>query len=176
MLVSLNREVLARKYGRGNYTPFGKVTFPNQEEQRTLLSLLDEVDEVGLTSVPQSAFKSPLDLPGDYLLGLKKELPKKPLLLTRIAVNWDKEDKTPEISQASFLKHVLQAAYWIDAELIAYPEMHGQPRTLGDETPETALGVEGTERLALAYWRDTLQWKRVSKLTAAAAELEQKLP
>lgn len=172
VLISLNREVLARRYGRGSYTPFGRVVFPNAENQRAILSLLDQVDEIGLTSLPQSAFTSPLEIPGDYLLGLKYELPQKPLLLTRLAVTWEKSDRTPEITQASFLKHVLQATYWINAELVAYPELIGPKQPAGDEKPDVVLGVAGEPRLALAYWRDTLQWKRVSQLSAPAAQFD----
>ena len=176
MLISFNCEVLARRYGRGNYSPFGKVVFANQEEQKALISLFDEVEAVGLTSIPQSAFKLPAEIPGDYLLGLKATLPKKPLLLTRLAMRWDESDKTPEATQASYLKHVLQSPYWINAELVAYPELVVAKAAPGEKPAEMALRVESQERLALAYWRDSLQWKRVSRLTAAAAELDERLP
>lgn len=176
VLISLNREVLARRYGRGAYAPFGKVAFLNREEQGQLLSLLDEVDEIGLTSVPQSAFRSPVEIPGDYLLGLQGVLPpKKPILLTRLAVQWDDTDKRTEVTQASYLKHLIQTAYWINAEWVAYPELLGAKRGAGDRSADLALRVDQQDRIALLYWRDTLRWKRVSRLTAIAADFNSQL-
>lgn len=172
-LISFNRELLARRYGEGKYLPFGKLVLLKKEEQLQLLTLLADVDEVGLTTAPQSVFNSPLEFPGDYFLSLQAVLPKKPVLLTRLAMHWDETDKTPEVTQAAYLKRVIQTAYWINAELIAYPELLAAKRTAGDKMPDVALRVDKQDRLALAYWRDTLQWKRVTRLTAAAADLEQ---
>lgn len=172
VLVSLNREVLARRYGRGKYLPFGKLAFLNREGQAQLLAILDEVDEIGLTSLPQSAFNSPMEILGDYLLGLKAMLPQKPILLTRLAMQWDETEKTPEVTQASYLKHLIQTAYWLNAELVAYPDLQGEKRAAGEKEPDLALRVGMQDRLAAAYWRDTLQWKRVSRLTASAADFE----
>jgi outer membrane protein assembly factor BamB len=173
VLISLNREVLARRYGQGNFSPFGKLGFLNRDEQAQLMSLLDEVDEVGLTSIPQSAFRSPLEIPGDYLLSLKAVLPaKKPLLITQLAIRYEEKEKNSETSQASYLRHLFQTAYWLNYELVAYPDLLGSKRPSGDKTPDLALRVEGQDRLAAAYWRDALQWKRVDRLTAAAADLD----
>jgi hypothetical protein len=44
----------------------------------------------------------------------------------------------------------------------------------GDKTPNVALRVvDDKDRLGLAYWQDTLQWKRVTRLTPGLAELDQ---
>lgn len=172
VLVSFNRELLARRYGQGSYLPFGKLPIPGEGEQGQLLNLLSGVDEVGLTSIPQSAFNSAAEIPGDYLLALKEVLPRhKPLLITRLAVRCDEADRAAEITQAVYLKHLFQIAYWLDAELMVYPELLGR-KPGGEKTPDVALRVDERERPALAYWRDTLQWKRVSRLTAVAADFK----
>jgi outer membrane protein assembly factor BamB len=170
VLVSFNREVMGG-YGRGSHLPFGRVVMPRKSQQAELLAVFEDVDEVGLTSCPQAAFAVPTEIPGDYFLALKPLFGKRPLLITSLNANLDPASKTPEVEQASYLRHLVQCCYWLDAKLVAYPEV-ARAETAKAPTADPALRAGDKERLGLAMWRNTLTWKRVARLSAAAANLD----
>jgi hypothetical protein len=164
-VLSLNCEVLTGRYGRAYYRPFGALTLKQRETAealKALAPLVALVDAVGLTSCPQSVFFKPEELPSDYLLSFKAAL-QKPVLLTRLAVTLDEREGRQQLAQAQFLKRLLQNCYWLDAALVAYPEW----RTDGEANSGAWLRAGEQDRLALAVWREVLQWKRVPKLSLA---------
>lgn len=163
VLVSLNWEMVNEKYGYGNWSLFGDVAPPRKAGLTRLQALLDAVDEVGFTSYPQSAFRAWTDMPPDYLLRIRDLLPEKPLLLTQVAARCEERLPTQgPIEQAVVLKRLIQAVYWLDARVVAYP-------TLVTEAKEhpTALRLGGRPRLGLMLWQDALRYKRVKRLSAA---------
>jgi hypothetical protein len=170
VLVSFNREVMGG-YGGGKYLPFGQMVLPRRNQQEELLTLFDTVDEVGLTSCPQSAFRTPTAIPGDYLLGVKPLFKGRPLLITGITAVYDPESKTAEVEQASYLRHLVQSCYWLKALLVAYPDV-ARPETATAPISDLALRAGDKDRLGLAMWRDTFTWRRVTQLSAAAANLD----
>ncbi len=163
VLVSLNVEVLAGLYGRAGYLPYGRFALPRQPDLAAARALADAVDAIGLSTCPQAAFAQPAQIPGDYLLALKAAIPGKPLLITRLLARGVPRGPRGALEQAAFLKRLFQVAYWLDAPLVAYPELRAAGA--GDER---ALFAGDQPRPALAVWRDVLAWKRVARLTAAA--------
>ncbi|MGV3724448.1 MAG: PQQ-binding-like beta-propeller repeat protein [Actinomycetota bacterium] len=170
-LMSFNVEVLRRTYGRGSLRPFGELTLPQDEVEAQLRLLLPEVDELGLASTPQAGFRTPEEIPGDYLLGLKRILPQKPIVVTRLTVHADATTRTGELQEAAFLKRLIQTAYWLDAPMVAYPDAVPANRPVAGAAP----GAEERPNLAQEVWRTTLAWKRVTRLSAPAADLD-KIP
>jgi hypothetical protein len=61
----------------------------------------------------------------------------------------------------AFLKHLAQACYWLDAKMVAYPDLITDAKESG-----LALRVRDQGRPALTVWEDVLSWKRVPRLTA----------
>jgi hypothetical protein len=165
VLVSFNAEVLSGRYGRGMYLPFGKLPAPRPEEREGLRSLIDQVDEVGLTSWPQAAHTRGLELPGDHLLAVRMALGDKPLLITKLAVWYDEQRPARAFEQTAFLKRFFQTCYWLDALVVAYPDL-----VTDAMSGELALRVGGQARPALAVWQDVLSWKRVERLSALEQE------
>jgi hypothetical protein len=162
--LSLNVECLTRRYGRKEYQLFGPVERSQMPAFAGLLPLIQEVEEVGLASRPQAAFGRAADLPGDYFLSLREALGKKPVLVTQLSVKVDEQVPSGEAEQAGFVKRLLQACYWLDAPLVAYPE--AVPPEKGNPF---ALKDGDQPRPALAVWRDTLAWKRVRRLSSELA-------
>ena len=162
VLVSLNVEVLTSRYGDGPWKPFA--TVPERKTDLPVLAkLLEEVDAVGLTSRPQSAFDSPVRIPGDYFLGLLPALARKPVLITRLEVRIT--GSTPRERQECrvMARRLLQLSYWMNAQLTVYPD-------LDVEGADRAGAVRRKdEALARSLWADVPHWKRVEALTASAA-------
>lgn len=194
-LISFNVEVLAGTYGRGSYFPYGKVDLPRAAERERLLLLAADVDAVGLTSCPQAALLRPAYLPADYLLPLKDNFRIQPLLLTRVTVTLEKPVVDPEPRQMEYLKRLLQASYWMNFQMVAYPDALAPPareepdagvlpaaftnekpaRKGARPAPEkpkvlrespTALRVGEYVRPAQIVWQEVLAWKRVESLTS----------
>jgi hypothetical protein len=170
VLVSFNREAMSGGYGRGSFLPFGRLVLPNHKERDRLLTLFEDVDEAGLTSWPQSAFNSPTEVPNDHFLALKPLFKGRPLPITSLNAVWNPAARQPEIEQASYLRHLTQCCYWLNAPLIAYPEALSALPPKASAAPDLALRSEDKDRLALTVWRATLGWKHVPRLTARAAE------
>lgn len=63
-----------------------------------------------------------------------------------------------------------QLAYWLEAELLVYPEVTGAP-VPGAGEEEAAEAPEMRPPPAAGLWADVPHWRRVEKLTAG-----QKLP
>jgi outer membrane protein assembly factor BamB len=165
VLVSLNGEVLAGTYGRGSYLPFGPLARLKQAKL-VLPPVVDTVDEVGLTTYPQSAYARGNEVPYDYLLRFREALGEKPLLISRLALQAEPPRAPAPVSQLLFLKRFFQSAYWIDAAVVAYPELFD-----GANAARVALVADGKPRPALQAWTDVLGWKRVKRLTLARKEL-----
>ena len=170
LLASFNAEVLRGTYGNGDDLPFGRLALPTEERRKAALDLWGLVDEIGLTTFPQSAFHMPADMPGDYLFALKPLIGDKHIVLTRIVTRLQKDTPEEQTRQASFLKHVVQATYWLDASLIAYPDAVSMTKPdPKSAVPDLALLNPAGDRLSAAVWRDTLSWKWVQRLSAPAA-------
>lgn len=160
-VASYNVEVLNGTYGRARYFPFGDVPVQPDAAVQRQLSLLAEVDEVGLTTYPQSGNIGAEQVQPGYLLQSAARLGSRPLLVTRIGVRADQAGPTGLVNQAKFLKRVNRALYWLNAQVVAYPDV------VGGKEAETALQAGEEARPALELWRDMLGWKRVESLTAA---------
>jgi hypothetical protein len=159
MLISLNVEVLRGLYGNGRYRPLGKLVSSKEQSNVPVLALVGLVDEVALTSRPQSAFGKAEEIPGDYLLGIRAMFSEKPVLVTAIEARMESDDKQVALEQALFVKGLLQLCYWLDAEMVAYPNLAAD--SMADRS---ALMVEEKARPALAPWAEALGWKKVRKL------------
>jgi outer membrane protein assembly factor BamB len=160
--ISLNVEVLRGLYGNGRYRPLGKLVSSKEQSNVAVSSLVGLVDEVGLTSRPQSAFGKAEEIPGDYLLGIRAMFAQKPVLITAIDARMDSDDKVVALEQALFVKRLLQLCYWLDAEMVAYPNLAAESKA-----DCSALMAEEKARPALAPWAEALGWKKVQKLTLA---------
>jgi hypothetical protein len=171
VLVSINAEVLTGRYGRGPERPFGDPDPLRAIGLTQLRSVLEDGDEIGITTCPQSAFATPADLPTDYLLSLQQTLApnsgealRKPILITRLLLRYDEQPQPPGLAQAGFLKHLEQACYWLNAVMVACPEL-----VTDEEKGPFALRVRDQGRPALTLWESALAWKKVDHLTAEAA-------
>jgi hypothetical protein len=161
VLISYNSEVLGDVYGRTHYFPFGDLPTATRKSRLAALSLAADVEEVGLTTRPQSGFVSPSQIGPRYLLARKLELGNKPVLITHMEARFDESDSAA-ITQSQFLKRLFQVSYWLDARLVAYPALYQEH---APELPDVALQIGPMRRPALSYWKDTFGWKRVDKLT-----------
>jgi outer membrane protein assembly factor BamB len=159
VLVSLNVEVLNRRYGSGRYRPFGELALRSKVETGELAPILAEVDAVGLTSHPQSAFTRLGDVPGDYLLAVRARLLSRPILMTRSSVLIDGNVPPLKNQEPRFLRRLLQLCYWLDAQVVAYPEV----ATSGRNAEWDPL-VADPDHPALGSWQDVLTYRRVSRL------------
>lgn len=165
MIVSFNAEVLASGYDHGDFRPFGRLELPPSKTLLQALEVVSGADVLGLTTYPQAAALRPEQLGSDYLLKFRKIIGGKPLAVTRISVNLPEKSSSPPAQQAEWLRRVLRSGYWLDAQLIAYPDA-----SAGVETGagRTALRVGAQARPALDEWRDVLSWDLVPRLTAAS--------
>lgn len=160
VLVSFNCEVMQGIYGKGEDRPFGTLNSPPGKEPLDLRPLIQELDAVGLTSHPQSAFRHVREMPGDYLLAARRLVGDKPLLVTGIRVKVPERDWPPP--RISYLRRMLQLCYWLDAELVVYPEV-----IVEEKEKELAARAREPDHPALGTWDDVLSWKRVGRLSAA---------
>ena len=170
VLLSLNCEVLYGHYGKGTTAPFGKLELTGRQELAPLKTLLSVVDELGLASCPQSAFPSPEDVPRDYFLAVKQALDAKRLIVSNLQLELRQNTPAGQVEQASFLKHLTQNCYWLDAALVACPDLPLSPAHL--PTPEVLNKANARPVLpsvaaidVLDIWRDVLRWERVERLT-----------
>jgi hypothetical protein len=132
------------------------------------LELAWRADAVGLTCSPQTAFTGSASPPPDYLVRLKPVFGAKPLLVTRAAVQVDGKQPLFLAEQASFTRRLLQNCYWLDAAIVAYPELLGSGT--GEPARDVALRVVENDRPALRAWQSVLHWKRVKHLTVPLTE------
>jgi hypothetical protein len=126
VVVSFNVEVLAGTYGRGAYRPFGELVLPRKAAPGESLAVAAAADAVGLTSYPQAALKLPTQVPPDYLLSFREVLGERPLLVTQLAVRPEEKlgpARVVQDVQATWLRRLLQNCYWLDAALVAYPDL-----------------------------------------------------
>jgi outer membrane protein assembly factor BamB len=165
VVISFNCEVASGKYGRGEYLPFGKVEPPSRTILTDSLTLAADVDAVGLTSYPQAGFLKPQDVPPDYFGSFKRTFGDRPVLVTRLGVRLDDKPAVGPAFQAGFVRRLLQNCYWLDAPVVAYPDLIAEAPD--DALAPMALRVGKEARPALAVWRDVFRWKRVSRLAAA---------
>jgi hypothetical protein len=167
VVASFNVEVLRGEYGRTEYVPYGRFPVPNPADQAEALTLFEELDAVGLTSAPETIFKTPAEIPGNYLLGAKAYLGDRPVALLQFRTRVDPKRTSPELQQAAFLRRLLQVSYWLEAAVVAYPD------AVSDD-PENAFALRtgDRDRPAATSWEATLAWKRVQELTANPAERE----
>ncbi|HTE17222.1 MAG TPA: hypothetical protein VK689_02445, partial [Armatimonadota bacterium] len=169
VVVSFNVEVLAGTYGRGSYRPFGELVLPRKAAPGESLAVAVAADAVGLTSYPQSALKLPTQVPPDYLLSFRKVLGERPLLVTKLAVRPEEKlgpARVVQDVQATWLRRLLQNCYWLDAALVAYPDLVTEET--GRAASPVALRVGAEARLGLGVWRNVFGWQRVARLTLAA--------
>jgi hypothetical protein len=162
LTLSYNCEVLGGVYGRTHYFPFGDLPEIKRADRQAVLSLAEEVEEVALTTRPQSGFVQPRQMGPNYYLARRQELGNKPVLVTRVEARLDETDAAL-ITQEQFMKRVLRLFYWLDARLVAYPNLRPVGKGSG---PDVALQVDAVRRPALSAWKDTLGWRWVQKLTA----------
>ncbi|HTE17832.1 MAG TPA: PQQ-binding-like beta-propeller repeat protein, partial [Armatimonadota bacterium] len=169
VVVSFNVEVLAGTYGRGAYRPFGELVLPRKAAPGESLAVAAAADAVGLTSYPQAALKQPTDVPPDYLLSFRKVLGERPFLVTKLAVKLDAAVGPPAVvqqPQATWLRRLLQNCYWLDAALVAYPDLVAEEARRAASPLALRVGAEA--RLGLGVWRDVFGWQSVERLTLAA--------
>lgn len=163
VLVSLNAEVALDLYGRMLHKPYGDLPRTSPETAQVLASLLTLVDTIGISSQPQAAFPTAEQMPPDYLLRLKVALPRKPLVLTRLVIQADKGDFLSRATQAGFGERLLEAAYWMNARLVAQPEWIGHTRPPRNPEGKTPVDVV---QLAMERWRGAVRFERRDQLTA----------
>lgn len=166
VLLSLNCEVLYGRYGQGTTAPFGKLELAGRQDLAPLKTLLGVVDELGLASCPQSGFASPLEMPRDYFPAVRQALDSKRTVVTDLRVEPRQNTPAGQV-EAAFLKHLTQNCYWLDAALVACPDL-----PLSPPAPEPAgkpaaqplhPGIAGVTLVDV--WRDVLRWERVERLT-----------
>lgn len=167
VVVSMNCEVLDGTYGKGTYRPFGKLEVPMGPVLDRALPVTLEADEVGLTSYPQAAFTNPSMVPPTYLTDFKPAFGEKPVLITGLALRVG--EKTPtEFDRAWFLSRVLHSCYWLNARVVAYPDLVTDDKDA--KVAEFALRIADRERMGLSVWREVFAWKKVDRLTLAEDE------
>lgn len=165
VLFSVNVEVLRRIYGNGDLQPLGPVPRREEDDAAFYAELAMLVDAVGLASDPQAAFRRASDVPGDYFLGLRKLFGAKPLVVTRLAVRYSEVVLHGNADPNNYLARLLQACYWLDAPVVAYPQLLATPG--GQKAEPEALLARTTVRPALAAWLHARSWERVEQLTLA---------
>ncbi|HEU4751455.1 MAG TPA: PQQ-binding-like beta-propeller repeat protein, partial [Armatimonadota bacterium] len=161
--VSFNCEILAGRYSRGDYRPFGKLALPGRLKPAELLAVAAAADEIGWTSYPQAAFTHPGQMPGDYYFLLRRLVRDRPVLFTRAAVRLEQQGTVGPELQAGFLGRFFLGTYWLDAPVICYPDLIAEEGARRDRA--LALRVGETDRLALAVWQRVLHWSWVDQLT-----------
>ena len=160
---SLNCEVASRFYGRGQYQPFGKIDLPGSAALAGALRVAELMDEVGLTSHPQAGFARSDGVSPDYLLSFKRMLAPRPVLVTSVSIDVKEKASDGPLRQTEFLRRILQACYWLDAPVVAYPALTVE--TPGDREAHLALRVGKQPRPALQVWQDVSRWELVDRLT-----------
>ncbi len=158
-VVSLNAEVLAGLYGKGPDRPFGQLDMRRHRDLKVVARLHEMADAVGLTLRPQSAF-GPAQAPSHYLLPLRDLLRGRPLLVTRIALRQAGETQKERDATVAMLNRLAQLCYWLDARLIACPEVRRWEA--GAATQEAGDPLEAT------VWRTIVHWRRVGTLSSVA--------
>ncbi|HTE21009.1 MAG TPA: hypothetical protein VK689_21800, partial [Armatimonadota bacterium] len=167
VLFSFNAEVLTGTYGRGGHLPFTDVPLVGPTSRGKQVTLVTEVDEVGLTTYPQAGNIQPNQMARDYFIKLRRLLGGKPVLLTRVAVHWN-DSEIAGLLQTQYLKHLFRVLYWLDARVVAYPDLTGAGE--GPVRSNAVLWLGGKERPALQVWWETLDWRQVPELTAKVPE------
>jgi hypothetical protein len=159
VLVSVDAELLAGRYGRPK-SPGGK-----SPERSEMLSLLSAVDVVGLSTEPQNGFQVPEQVPPDYLVVIRNALGRKPVLVTRVAVRITGKVPREVVAEAGFLERMRLACYWLNAELVARPDLdYREP----EGWPQKAeVSPAELVELAASGWNLLPRWKRVSQLSVA---------
>jgi hypothetical protein len=176
LLVSVNLEVLAGIYGRGRRPVFGPIARRELRQQPDLRGLVGLVDAVGLTSHPQSGYREGEAPHPEHFLAARALLPATPLLITRASVHVEAESQRVRRQQMALARGLAQLAYWLDAELVVYPEVTGQ-LTAGAPAARVRLVGQGGEEApvppptarvfpAAGIWADVPHWRRVEKLSA----------
>lgn len=164
VVVSVDTELLAGLYG-GARTPGTNPSSGKSPEPSEWVSLLSAVDVVGLSTEPQNGFRLPEQVPPDYLVVIRNALGRKPVLVTRLAVRITGKSPREVAAEAGFLERIRLACYWLNAELVARPEIsfrepEGWPR-------DAALSPAELVELAASGWNMLPRWKRVSQLSIA---------
>lgn len=172
VLISYNCEVLGEVYGRTHYFPFGTLPVVKRNDRQAAITLAAEVEEVGLTTRPQSGFIQPGQIGPRYFLARKLELGNKPVVITHLETRFDETDAAA-MTQKQFLRRLFQVTYWLDARLIAYST---SIQERNPALPDVALLNGTVHRPALAHWKDTLGWRWVEKLTADPFPLDTVTP
>src|SRR5437763_1695462 len=85
-----------------------------------------------------------LSIPSDYLLAIEEALGDKPVLVTAIEARMETDDRFVTIEQALLVKRLLQLCYWLDASLVAYPNVAADAKS-----DRAALLVNETARPSL---------------------------
>ena len=160
--ISYNCEVLGKVYGRTHYFPFGDLPEIKTADRQAAISLAAEVEEVALTTRPQSGFIQPRQMGPSYFLARRQELGNKPVLITRMETRFDETDAA-SLTQEQFMHRLFRLLYWLDARVVAYPDLRPSGKGSG---LDVALQMGPVRRPALAEWKDPLSWKWVQKLTA----------
>lgn len=167
VLATVDVEVVSGLYGQGRVLPYGELPKLKRGESPApaeLAQIVRDVDAIGLVSHPQSAFRFPKELPGDHLFRMRRWTgDTKPLLVLPGSVQIDTRSLPDQLRQASFAHRLLQACYWLNAEVVAPPRI-----TLDAEATRaaTALGFDPV-RPEAERWRRALLFERVGKLTVA---------
>jgi hypothetical protein len=172
VLVSLNAEALNGRYGRGPSRPFGLFRAqPGANE--ALEAVLEAVDAVGLTTEPRVGFADPVDYPADFLLDAAHLARNRPVLVTDIRAELADGSVLGLVRQLSALKHVLQACYWLDARIVAYPALRapGPAGPTAGDSRDYALWAGSKTRSALAAWLEVFRWPEVRRLSTSPTPL-----
>lgn len=172
VLVSFNCEVQSNFYGRTPYVPFGDLPDRTREARQAILSLAAEVEAVGLSTRPQAAFIQAGQVGPQYLAARRQELGGKPVLITRLEARYD-DSSVPSIVQRQFLRKMFQTAYWLDALMVAYPDIRREE--VSGAIADVTLASGSVHRPAMAEWKSVLGWKWVEALTAQPPPTERTL-
>jgi hypothetical protein len=157
VVLSFNAELLAGRYSRGDYRPFGILDLPSLLRPAQLAELAALADAVGLTTYPQSGYVDPGQMPLEHLTGAARPFAPKPVLITRAGIAVDERSGLPLALQAGWVQRLLLSCYWLDAPVVAYPDLAAE--RADTEPGQVALRVGETERKALLPWKEVFAWK-----------------
>lgn len=163
VVISFNCEVLGGFYGRTRYFPFGELPELTGAARSRISSLADEVEVVGLTTRPQAGFIQAGQMGPNYFLARRAALGDKPVIITRMEARWDHTDSA-SVAQTRFLKRLFQLTYWLNAQVVAYPDL---TESTGAAAADVRLRNGAMGRPAMAEWKSVLGWCHVEELTAA---------
>jgi len=170
VLVSFNVETLAGLYGRNTVQPFGLLPKLRKDDALATLTLLREVTAVGLTTYPQAGYLTADLMPTEYMLTIKRYLQQKPLLFTGVTVRVDGKTPREVAAQTAFLPRMMQQLYWLDAKLVAKPDIqYTESPAWPKDLKYKPLDLVAP---ALSGWETLPRWERVSRLSVTLPETE----